>query len=169
MNMNSNSIAVQFAVESANLPSEQHLIKWAQHALSHANANGGEITLRLTDADEIQALNQQYRSKNKPTNVLSFPFEMPVGIPLQLEEQILGDIILCATVIEKEANEQHKEIFHHWAHMVVHGVLHLLGYDHIENAEAAVMEQLEIEVLATLGIPNPYLITDEHSLENDNA
>ncbi|MBA3981050.1 MAG: rRNA maturation RNase YbeY, partial [Alcanivorax sp.] len=103
-----------------------------------------------------QALNHDYRGKDAPTNVLSFPFEMPEGLTLSGDELILGDIALCADVIAREATEQGKPAAHHWAHMVVHGVLHLLGYDHVADDDAADMEALEVTILAGLGIPDPY-------------
>lgn len=104
------------------------------------------------NSEESQSLNSQYRGKDKPTNVLSFPFEVPDGIELDL----LGDLIICADVVEKEAQEQDKPLLHHWAHMVIHGTLHLLGYDHISDDEAEEMEALEIKLLAHLSIPDPY-------------
>ncbi|MBL0709431.1 MAG: rRNA maturation RNase YbeY [Colwellia sp.] len=111
-----------------------------------------ELTIRLVNIDESQQLNHQYRHKNKPTNVLSFPFEVPDGIELNL----LGDLIICASVVEQEAKEQNKTLFDHWAHMVIHGCLHLLGYDHINDDDAQDMENLEISILAGLAIKNPY-------------
>ena len=102
--------------------------------------------------EESQQLNSQYRQKDKPTNVLSFPFEVPEGIELNL----LGDLVVCASVVEQEAKEQNKVLFHHWAHMIVHGCLHLLGYDHINDADADEMEALEVKILAKLAISNPY-------------
>ena len=111
-----------------------------------------EVTVRLVDEAESQELNHTYRGKDKPTNVLSFPFECPPGIELPL----LGDLVICRQVVESEATEQGKPLMAHWAHMVVHGSLHLLGYDHIEDGEAEEMEALEIEFMAALGFANPY-------------
>ena len=111
-----------------------------------------ELTIRLVDTVESQQLNHQYRDKDKPTNVLSFPFEVPEGIELDL----LGDIVICADIVEQEASEQHKALEQHWAHMVIHGCLHLLGYDHISDNEALTMEAIEIKLLAQLGYNNPY-------------
>lgn len=111
-----------------------------------------EITIRIVSAQESQELNSTYRGKDKPTNVLSFPFEQPPGLDLP----ILGDLVVCHDVVEQEANEQQKPIVAHWAHMLVHGTLHLLGYDHINDEEAEQMESLEVEILDNLGIDDPY-------------
>ena len=112
-----------------------------------------EVAVRLTDDAEIQRLNRDFRGKDKPTNVLSFPFEAPPGLELPL----LGDLVICCQVVEAEAVEQHKPLMAHWAHMVVHGSLHLLGYDHIEDEEAEEMEQLERDIMQELGFADPYL------------
>ncbi len=111
-----------------------------------------EVSLYIVDEAESQELNAQYRGKDKPTNVLSFPADIPeeVGVPL------LGDLVVCAPVVEREAQEQGKTLEAHWAHMLVHGSLHLLGYDHIEDDEADVMEALETEIITGLGFPAPY-------------
>lgn len=109
-------------------------------------------SILVTSAEEIRQLNKQYRDKDKATNVLSFPMQSPQEVDLCL----LGDIILCADVIQQEAIEQSKPVFAHWAHMVVHGMLHLQGYDHIDDDEAEVMEQMEINILKRLDFENPY-------------
>src|SRR5690625_7629998 len=145
------TIEVQYAVPQEQLPSPEALKQWAQAALNSINDSTGEITLRVVDSQEIQMLNHSYRGKNQPTNVLSFPFEMPEGLPLAAQDLILGDIALCADVIAEESQEQNKVLTHHWAHMVVHGVLHLLGFDHIGDSDAAIMEKLEIDILAKIG------------------
>lgn len=111
-----------------------------------------EVTLRIVDAAESQQLNADYRDKNKPTNVLSFPFEAPKHIDMPF----LGDLVVCASVVEQEANEQSKHITDHWAHLCVHGLLHLLGYDHIHDEEAQEMEGIETAILAKLSIDDPY-------------
>ncbi len=149
-------IEIQYAISSDGLPTEAELTLWAQAALNSIADSTGEITLRVVDAEETRALNHSYRGKDSPTNVLSFPFEMPEGLPLAAQDLILGDIALCADVIAEESQEQNKVLTHHWAHMVVHGVLHLLGFDHIGDSDAAIMEKLEIDILASLGIPDPY-------------
>ncbi|MEC9410100.1 MAG: rRNA maturation RNase YbeY, partial [Pseudomonadota bacterium] len=122
------------SIEHLNtLPTEEQLTLWASTALKgRTDFEEPELTIRLTDEEESQALNSEYRGKDKPTNVLSFPFEMPPGIPLEL----LGDLVICVGVVEQEAKEQEKTTEAHWAHMVIHGCLHLLGYDHIKDDEA---------------------------------
>ncbi|MEW9798278.1 rRNA maturation RNase YbeY [Alteromonas lipolytica] len=134
------------------LPDETAVQLWADAVLTHQASGEQEVTVRFVDNDESQALNLAYRGKDYPTNVLSFPFESPPGITLNL----LGDLVVCVPVIENEAQEQGKHITHHFAHMIVHGLLHLLGYDHIEDADAEQMEALEIHILSQLGIDDPY-------------
>ncbi len=147
------------SIEHLNtLPTEEQLTLWASTALKgRTEFEEPELTIRLTDEEESQALNSEYRGKDKPTNVLSFPFEMPPGIPLEL----LGDLIICVGVVEREAQEQAKTTEAHWAHMVIHGCLHLLGYDHIKDDEAEEMEALERDLLASLGYPDPYAADTE--------
>nr|WP_228050631.1 rRNA maturation RNase YbeY [Pontibacterium sinense] len=142
---------MQQEVEASDLPSETQFNDWVVAALT-SRKDEAELCIRLVEADESQALNNQYRGKDKSTNVLSFPFEVPEDIPLNL----LGDLVICAEVVREEALQQKKPLHDHWAHMVVHGTLHLLGYDHINDEDAEVMEQLEREILASLGIPDPY-------------
>ncbi|MGF1707600.1 rRNA maturation RNase YbeY [Enterovibrio baiacu] len=134
-----------------NLPSEEQLQTWFQQAVKSFREQA-EVTIRIVDEFESQSLNRDYRGKDKPTNVLSFPFEAPPGVELDL----LGDLIICRQVVEEEAKEQNKDLFAHWAHMVVHGSLHLLGYDHIDDEEAEEMESLEISIMNALEFPNPY-------------
>jgi probable rRNA maturation factor len=142
---------LQVATDTGDIPDEAAIRGWVEAVLS-GRREEAQLTVRITDAAEITELNRTYRGKDKPTNVLSFPFEAPPGVALPL----LGDIVICAAVVADEALQQGKPLEAHWAHMVVHGVLHLLGYDHIEEAEAQVMEGLEIELLAGLGYANPY-------------
>ena len=149
------TLDLQLATSAENLPSEDLFQQWVDAALSAYN-KPFELTVRIVDIDESQALNKQYRDKDKPTNVLSFPFEVPDGIDLPL----LGDLVICADVVTKEAAEQNKTEQAHWAHMVIHGCLHLLGYDHITEQEADEMESLEIDILSKLGFNNPYLIVE---------
>lgn len=143
---------LQTATEQEHgLPCEADFQRWAEAALPE---NGEfEMTIRLVDEAESRELNSEYRGKDSATNVLSFPFEVPDGIELPL----LGDLVICCQVVEREAEEQQKPLLHHWAHMVVHGVLHLRGYDHIKDDEAEEMEALETQILVTLSIPDPYL------------
>lgn len=114
------------------------------------------LTVRIVDEAEMHYLNHTYRGKNKSTNVLSFPSDLPSFVLSTLDEYPLGDIILCASVIEQEAFDQKKIVLHHWAHMIVHGTLHLLGYDHEIEQEAKMMQSYEQAILTQLGFPNPY-------------
>ncbi|HVT62546.1 MAG TPA: rRNA maturation RNase YbeY, partial [Legionellaceae bacterium] len=120
----------------------------------------GEITIRLVDPEEITYLNHTYRKKNKPTNVLAFPMNLPDNI--HLDCPLLGDVIICPNVLEEESKNEHKTLSAHWAHIVIHGILHLLGFDHIDSKDAHIMEQREIELLAHFGFDNPYLEEDNH-------
>ena len=133
-----------------DVPEPGLLQSWA--AAAYRDKKPAVASLLVTTADEIQQLNKQYRDKDKATNVLSFPMQSPEEVDVCL----LGDIILCAAVIKDEAGQQAKSSEAHWAHMVVHGMLHLQGYDHIDNDDATEMEQLEISILAQLGFGNPY-------------
>lgn len=142
----------------AGLPAEADFLRWAEAALRAAGSSGERrlLDIRLVSEAESQALNRDYRGKDKPTNVLSFPADLPPELLAELDEVPLGDLAICAEVVAREAVEQGKPLQAHWAHMTVHGVLHLLGHDHIEEADAARMEPLEIAVLAELGCDNPY-------------
>ena len=154
-------IAMDQRSSEQELPSVDELQQWLTCALlmeaQHRETTPDdlyELTIRVVEPQEIQSLNQTYRFKDKPTNVLSFPFEAPpeVAIPL------LGDLIICHEVVLLEAQQQHKTLQSHWAHMVVHGLLHLKGYDHIEDKDAEEMETLEIKIMQQLGFENPYVI-----------
>jgi len=147
------AVTVQDAACVPGTPSPQQLRAWARHALGGAAC--GELTLRIVDEEEGAALNSRYRGKRGPTNVLSFGVEPPPEGPGG-ELLPLGDLVICAAVVQREAAEQGKPARAHWAHMVVHGVLHLRGYDHETAAEAAAMEARERELLAALGFPDPY-------------
>ena len=144
---------LQVASESSNLPSESQLQLWVEAALASRRDNS-ELSLRIVDESESQQLNGQYRQKDKPTNVLSFPADLPD----ELELPLLVDLVVCAPIVAREAVEQNKTQEAHWAHMLVHGTLHLLGYDHIEEADATEMEALETRIITKLGFPPPYEI-----------
>tara|TARA_R110002126_G_scaffold163110_4_gene311035 strand:- start:2341 stop:2802 length:462 start_codon:yes stop_codon:yes gene_type:complete len=146
---------LQLASSSTSLPSANELQRWLDAAITPFQTIA-EVTVRIVDSAESQQLNLQYRGKDKPTNVLSFPFQAPAGIELPL----LGDLVICAPVVQDEAAEQHKALNDHWAHMLVHGCLHLLGFDHINDDDAQEMEAEEIQILAGIGIKNPYLLDD---------
>ena len=149
-----------------DVPEPDTLKRWAEAA--YLGDVPAVASMLITTSEEIQQLNKQYRNKDKATNVLSFPMELPEGLPGELPEELvhemfeqddvslLGDIALCAPVIKHEAVQQSKTEEEHWAHMVVHGMLHLQGYDHVEEAEAEVMERLEVEILHRLGFADPY-------------
>lgn len=150
---------VQRISQHEDIPSDDQLRKWSQAALEEA-FNAVELTLRIVDVDEMTALNATYRHKEGPTNVLSFPFEQPADVELGIT--LLGDIVICTEVVLREAKEQNKTLEAHWAHLVVHGCLHLLGYDHIDDADAEKMETLEVSILTKMGFKNPYAKEDTH-------
>lgn len=149
-------IIVQNAAPDQPTPSSISLRRWAKAALRD-HRTPASLTIRVVTSDEMIALNHQYRKKSSVTNVLSFPCEMP-----NPHEDIdyLGDIAVCAEVVNQEARDQQKTIESHWAHMMIHGTLHLLGYDHVHDDDAIIMETIEIECLADLGYPNPYLMKE---------
>lgn len=147
-------VDLQIATEATDLPGESELAKWA--SLAWLGEAPSEVTIRIVDEQESTELNGQYRQKHRPTNVLSFPFEQPEGITVPLA----GDLVVCASVVVREAGEQGKSPDAHWAHMIIHGMLHLQGYDHIDDRDADIMEAAEIRLLQELGFNNPY-ITEE--------
>ena len=146
----SSDIELQIACSCGNLPDAGQLATWV--AAARLESDNSTVVIRIVDRDESRRLNRDYRGKDKPTNVLSFPFEAPPGVV----EEHLGDLVICAPVVEAEAEEQNKSLTAHWAHMVVHGVLHLQGLDHQNNKQAEEMESLERKILADLGYPDPY-------------
>ncbi len=146
-------INIQLAADKTLIPKRSLLRKWASCALARKTA-AAEITIRIVDGEEMRALNATYRQKNGLTNVLSFPFTVPEVVKLEIP--ILGDIVVCAEVVNREAHEQEKSSESHWAHMIIHGVFHLLGYDHETDKEAEIMEGLETEIMQRLGYNNPY-------------
>ena len=146
-------IDLQIACEQeTGLPTAEQIEQWATAAVQ-PQSDEVEMTVRIVDEAESHALTLNYRGKDRPTNVLSFPFECPDEVELPL----LGDLVICRQVVEREAQEQDKPVMAHWAHMVVHGSLHLLGYDHIEDDEAEEMESLETQIMTGLGFADPYL------------
>ncbi|WP_313478127.1 rRNA maturation RNase YbeY [Atlantibacter hermannii] len=148
---------LQLACEdTSGLPDEAQFQAWLDAVVPQFQEEA-EVTIRVVDEAESHELNLTYRGKDKSTNVLSFPFEAPPGIELPL----LGDLIICRQVVEREATEQVKPLDAHWAHMVIHGSLHLLGYDHIEDDEAEEMEGLETEIMLALGFSDPYISEKE--------
>ena len=147
------ALEVQYALEDAALPTEPEFSAWALAALQQCR-EPVELLIRVVDAAESRDLNRRYRGKDKPTNVLAFPFEAPPGIP----SRHLGDVVICAPVVKREAREQSKPASAHWAHMVVHGILHLCGYDHHSEQDAGEMEALEKRILQGMGIPDPYSV-----------
>ncbi|TLF45949.1 rRNA maturation RNase YbeY [Halomonas urmiana] len=155
----------QVAVAADVLPTQADLEAWIGAVLSRIpDESRHELTVRFVDAEESQALNRDYRGRDRPTNVLSFPFEAPPGIELPL----LGDLVICHPVVVQEAREQDKSTPAHYAHMVIHGTLHLLGHDHLDDDEAEIMEALEREILASLGIADPYLTPSPPHCDTDN-
>jgi len=161
MNQTDLDLDLQIACEAGNLPSQAQFELWARAALQE-HRDEAELSIRLVDIAESAELNLQYRQKTGPTNVLSFPADLPP----ELELPLLGDLAICKQVVEREAQEQGKACHDHWAHMVIHGTLHLLGYDHIDDDEAEIMEALEIALLKTLTISNPYTPICEDSTQN---
>lgn len=142
-------VEVQCASAACDLPSSEQIRAWAQAAAPGLDA---ELVVRIVDEAEGRALNRSYRGRDAPTNVLSFPFEPPPGIPCAL----LGDVVICAPVVIEEARSQGRDLQAHWAHLVIHGVLHLRGFDHQHPVQAQEMEALETQALARLGFPDPY-------------
>lgn len=144
-------IGVQFAVELPGLPPRQSFRRWVQAALQ-AGGRSGSLAVRIVDEAESAALNSQWRGKHGPTNVLSFPMTPPADVPVAE----LGDVVICAPVVAREASQQRKPLEAHFAHMVVHGALHLLGHDHQQEHDAVRMERLEAAILDSLGFADPY-------------
>lgn len=145
-------IHIENASGEDKIPDPESMRQWIRSVLSSCKLDQAELSVRIVDEEEMSALNSQFRHKNRPTNVLSFPahLQAPLEIPL------LGDIAVCAQVVKQEAVDQEKSGTAHWAHMLVHGTLHLLGYDHIEDSDAQEMEALEIKLITRLGFPPPY-------------
>jgi probable rRNA maturation factor len=140
------NLSVQYACNRVGLPLRADFVRWARAALT----GGGEIAIRLVEADEGQALNKEYRGKDYATNVLSFPYDT--------EPVVMGDLVICPSVVAREAAEQNKPLAAHYAHLTVHGMLHLQGWDHDNDEDAQAMEDEEREILAALGYPDPYAV-----------
>ena len=150
-------VEVQIASDASGIPSAASIRQWVASAVGAvAPDRSGDVSVRIVDEDEMRALNKDYRDQDKPTNVLSFPAGTVEGLPAG-ETPMLGDIVVCANVLTREASEQGKAIADHWGHIVVHGTLHLLGHDHTSEPEASEMETLERDILAGLGIADPYI------------
>ncbi len=143
-----NQLEIQITSISEKIPSEGQFQTWVDMVLKDNN----ELVIRIVDRSESATLNQRYRHKHGATNILSFPFE----VPKMISSSLLGDLVICAPIIEQQAEQQQKPLFHHWAHIVIHGVLHLCGYDHLSDTEAQIMESKEITLLKKLSIRNPY-------------
>ena len=149
------SLEVQRNTESSRVPADDEFESWVRAVLT-GRRDCAELTIRVADDEEAQQFNLQYRSKDYATNVLSFPYELPEGVPMEAIGWPLGDLLICAPVVIAEAEQQKKAERDHWAHLTVHGILHLLGYDHETDSEAVVMEGLETEILNGLGVSDPY-------------
>jgi probable rRNA maturation factor len=145
------SVSEALEAEEGDIPDATLIQQWADKAC--LGDDQVVASVQIVNSDEMRELNRTWRGKDKPTNVLSFPMELPDEVDLKM----LGDVVLCADVINAEAKQQHKPLPAHWAHMVVHGMLHLQGYDHIEDRQADAMEALEIRILNQLGFDNPYI------------
>ena len=142
---------IQSASSSEDAPDEDSIKRWVS-AVMGSKEGDTELSVRIVDEPEGKKLNETYRGATGPTNVLSFPFDEKTPEPLPL----IGDIVVCAPVVAREAQQQNKDLTAHWAHMIIHGVLHLLGYDHQNDSEAAIMETLETEIMQKLGFAPPY-------------
>ncbi len=152
-------LELQNSIDADDIPSQTQMLEWIKTTLNQTNypAEYASLTLRIVSSQESQQLNSEFRGKDSPTNVLSFPFEIPEMIPASEFEGVLGDLAICRNLVIAQAQQQNKMFEHHWAHLIVHGVLHLLGFDHIDDVEAETMEQLEIAILKQFQIADPYL------------
>lgn len=148
-------LEIQRVSASIKAPEDDQFQQWI-NAVPGGQERQFSLTIRIVDEHEAQHFNREYRNKDYATNVLSFPADLPEGLPVEIRQSQLGDLLICAPVVAREAMEQHRPENDHWAHLTIHGILHLLGYDHEQLDEAAVMESLETEILAQLGISDPY-------------
>jgi probable rRNA maturation factor len=150
-------VDVQIAADGESIPDSDDIAVWVSRSVQAAgHTDEAEVSVRVVNAAEMQQLNNEFREQNQPTNVLSFPAGEIEGLPSDADLP-LGDIVVCAAVVHEEAQDQGKPAADHWAHMIVHGTLHLLGFDHENDSDAAAMESLEIQILMDHGITNPYL------------
>ncbi len=147
-------VVVQYAFSGAGVPEKVAIVRWVRAALEGSAVDGVEVVVRIVDEAESADLNRRYRHKTGPTNVLSFSYLEPGAV--QTEPGLLGDIVICAPVVAREARQHGRDNTAHWAHMVVHGIMHLRGYDHIHERDAKIMEQMESRVVRRLGFTDPY-------------
>lgn len=145
-------LEVQRTIVADDIPSDQEFYLWIEKALADYSKEA-EVLIRIVNIQEIAELNHQFRHKQGPTNILSFPFEAPEVVQ---GINLLGDLVVCAPVLATEAQAQHKDLKDHWAHIIIHGIFHLLGYDHIDESDALEMEAKELVILQQLNIDNPY-------------
>ena len=154
-------LIIQRATNAGITPDDEQFRQWAMLALvtgkSPKSVPDYALAIRIVDEEEARRFNLQYRGKDYATNVLSFSPDLPEGLPPGLKQAQLGDLLICAPVVRREAKEQGKSTTEHWAHLTIHGLLHLLGFDHEQPEDAEHMEALEISALATINIPDPYL------------
>ena len=150
-------VRVSYAIPRVGVPSAVSFRKWVAAALQ-SRIREADLAIRIVGTKEARALNRHFRGRDYATNVLSFPDELPEGLPKGVKVPLLGDVVICAPVVAREAKEQKKSLVDHYAHLTVHGALHLLGWDHENEADAICMEQLEREILAGLGIEDPYVV-----------
>lgn len=149
-------VEVQVASTVVSVPGTEPLVAWARAAWRRSTGSAG-VVVRVVDEEESRRLNRDFRGQDKPTNVLSFPFDAPPGVAVDH----VGDLVVCAAIVEREADEQRRSVAAHWAHMVVHGMLHLQGFDHQTDSQANRMESVETEILSGLGFPAPYLDAEQ--------
>jgi probable rRNA maturation factor len=145
-------VNLQIASKTKSIPTIEQFQKWADLILINHIQGDQELTIRIVDERESALLNEKYRNKSGPTNILSFPAD----IDPEFNYPLLGDLVICSPIIEKQANQNNKELLAHWAHMITHGILHLLGHNHLTNKEAIIMEELETNILMKFGFPPPY-------------
>ena len=150
------NVDVQVASDAGDIPGKNAIRDWVERAVRAADPDReADVSVRIVDEQEMRTLNRNYREQDKPTNVLAFPAGDTGFVPPG-ETPFLGDVVVCAGVVAREADEQGKALEHHWSHMLVHGTLHLLGYDHAADPQAQAMEALERRILASFGIADPY-------------